>query len=74
MAMNAALQAKVMPRMAKSAIQPVAAQFKELRDRVCSEHLAGGLLYLEAGKEQLRNGYDVYHKFRAGSNFHYMSA
>ena len=43
---------------------PKKQQFAELRKRLCREHLAGGLIYLESGPQLLRNGYDVHHKFR----------
>ncbi len=39
-------------------------QFAELRERLCQEHIAGGLIYLESGPLMMRNGYDVHHKFR----------
>jgi hypothetical protein len=52
---------------------PVAEQARQIRERVCREHLAGGLLYLEAGEQILRNGSDVFHAYRADSNFFYVT-
>ncbi|KAF5831496.1 Creatinase/Aminopeptidase P [Dunaliella salina] len=43
----------------------------EIRQRICSEHIAGGYLYLEAGQLVKRNGPDVFHRFRADSDFVY---
>ncbi len=35
--------------------------------------LTGGLIYLAGGEEQLRNGSDVFHKFRPQSDFAYVT-
>ncbi|GAX84717.1 hypothetical protein CEUSTIGMA_g12139.t1 [Chlamydomonas eustigma] len=48
-------------------------QTKLIRERLLKEHLSGGLVYLESGEELLRNGSDVFHTFRADSNFLYVS-
>ncbi|KAG2494091.1 hypothetical protein HYH03_007730 [Edaphochlamys debaryana] len=54
-------------------VVPAAEQFRELRQKVCGEFLAGGLLYLEAGEAPPRNGSDVFHRHRSCSNFVYMT-
>jgi len=55
-------------------LRSAAAQAAELRDRLRSEHLSGGLLYLEAGQHVPRNGSDVYYfPYRAESNFVYVT-
>lgn len=59
-----ATSAAAQNRTPPSPLAPVAVQFRELRERLCREHVAGGLVYLEGGTEQLRNGYDVPYKFR----------
>ena len=52
-------------------IVPVSKQTKDVRNKLFKECLGGGIIYLEAGEPVLRNGSDVFHAFRADSNFLY---
>jgi hypothetical protein len=52
-------------------IVSVSDQTKDIRHRLFKECLGGGIIYLEAGEPVLRNGSDVFHAFRANSNFLY---
>ena len=51
----------------------ISEQTRGVRERLFKECLSGGLLYLEAGDPILRNGSDVFHPFRADSNFLYVT-
>ncbi|KAI8473827.1 MAG: peptidase M24, structural domain-containing protein [Monoraphidium minutum] len=51
-------------------VVPLAEQCRELREKLRGEVLAGGLVWLSAGDLQPRNG-DVFHAFRAASDFVY---
>jgi hypothetical protein len=51
---------------------PLSQQCRELRQKLCGELLAGGLVWLAAGEPARRNG-DCTHAFRADSNFFYVT-
>lgn len=61
------------PPAVSSVIEDVRAAHKEIRDRVVQAHTKGGVLYVASGAQILRNGSDVFHKFRADSNFAYLT-
>ncbi|PNW86350.1 hypothetical protein CHLRE_02g083065v5 [Chlamydomonas reinhardtii] len=54
-------------------VRSVPEQFRETRQKVCKEFLAGGLLYLESGEAPARNGSDVFHRHRSHSHFVYVT-
>jgi Xaa-Pro dipeptidase len=58
--------------MNAQSMQSISSQCREIRERLRREHLGGGLLFLTSGEQITRNG-DVYHQFRASSDWLYIT-
>jgi hypothetical protein len=57
---------------ATAAVVPIKQQLHEIQQRIVSEALGGGIIYLEAGDLVQRNA-DVFYKFRPHSNYAYVA-